>query len=232
MKFLYNKQLPVILMAIAITGIACGQNSKVKTITIINGDTTVNEQEIGDKEIAEIEKQITMVIDEDGDHSGKKVIKKKIIINDEDHKEDGALAYAYGAGDDKDQDVEITTDENGNETKIIIKKSDDEKGDKGEKSEKKTIIRKSTNVSGDSKEREKLNVNINIKNTIAKVDIETSGTGPLNISILDENGKQVFYDSAKTGGKYSKEINLEKKGTYFMNIIHNKKSTTDKIEIK
>ena len=49
--------------------------------------------------------------------------------------------------------------------------------------------------------------------------------------ILDENGKQVHYDTQKAGGNYLKEIKLEKKGTYFLNIIQNKQSTTDKIII-
>jgi len=75
MKNLYNKALGAsLLIAIAITGIACGQNAKVKTITIINGDTTISEKTIGTDEIAEIEKQITMVVSEDGKAGDKKVI--------------------------------------------------------------------------------------------------------------------------------------------------------------
>jgi hypothetical protein len=226
MNFLYNKQIPVILLALAFTGVACGQTAKVKTITIINGDTTISEKEIGDTDISDIEKHITMVINEDSDHVHNKTITKKIIINDEKNSDDDAFAYAYSTGENKDQDVEITTDENKNETKIIIKKGDGAKGG----DDKKTVVRKSAPPTEDKKE--KLNISINVKNTIAKVKIETSGKDPINVTVLDENGKQVFYDSAKEGGKYSKDINLEKKGTYFLNIIRNKKSTTEKIEIK
>lgn len=60
MKNLYNKALGAsLLIAIAITGIACGQNAKVKTITIINGHNCFRKT-IGTDEIAETEKQITM----------------------------------------------------------------------------------------------------------------------------------------------------------------------------
>jgi hypothetical protein len=229
MKLLYSKKIPVMILIMSLTGIACGQNTKIKTITIVNGDTTISEKEIGVSDMEDIEKHITMVIDEDGngDRSGKKVIKKKIIINDGEHSENNALAYSYSYGDNKNEDVEITTDEKGNETKIIIKKKGDKKSGSGER---KHEIHKSMSSAHD--EKEKFSININVKNTIAKVDIETSDKGPINISVLDENGKQVFYDTQKEGGKYSKEINLEKKGTYFMNIIRNKKSTTEKIEIK
>lgn len=225
MKLLYKRAI-AIFTVIALTGAACGQNAKVKTITIINGDTTISEKEIGDKEIADIEKQITMVINEDGDSSGKKKVIKKIIINSDD-KDDDAMAYAYGFGEQKGEDVEITTDDNGKETRIVIKKGDD---DKEEHPAKKTVITRSMNSTSD-KGKENMSLNISVKDNVAKVEVETSSKEALNISILDENGKQVFYDSQKTGGKYSKEIKLEK-GTYFLNLIQNKKSTTDKIIIK
>jgi hypothetical protein len=224
MKFLY-KQTIAMLAVIAITGAACGQNPKVKTITIINGDTTISEKEIGDKDIAEIEKQITMIINEDGDSSGKKTI-KKIIVNGDEKKECNALAYAYSIGDNDGENVEVTTDENGKETRIIIKKGD---GDRKKNAEEKTVIKREMN--SESKEsKERMSLNINVTKNIAKVEIETGSKEPLNISVLDENGKQVFYDTQKTGDKYSKEIKLEK-GTYFLNVIQNKKSTSDKIVI-
>lgn len=215
-------------MIIAFTGIACGQNAKVKTITIINGDTTINELEPGEKDLSGIEKQITMVISEDADHSGKKVITKKIIVNDETSSPNDAFAYAYCSGD-KDQDMEITTDDNGHETKIVITKSND---DGTGNHDKKTIVKRSPNRNSEKIAKEKLNINITVNKTTAKLDIETADKEPVNINILDENGKQVFYDSSRSGGKYSKEISLEKKGTYFLNIIQNKKLTTEKIEIK
>ncbi|MCW3104965.1 MAG: hypothetical protein JWO09_3405 [Bacteroidetes bacterium] len=171
-----------VLTVIALTGVACGQNAKVKTITIINGDTTVSEKEAGD---ADIEKQITMVINHDGDSAGKKVV-KKIIINGDGQKDGDALAYAYTINDGKDED---------------------------------------------EPEKASMKLNIRVTGNMAKVEAESSSKEQLNISILDENGKQVFYDSQKSGGKYSKEIKLEK-GTYFLNLVQDKKSTTDKIVIR
>jgi hypothetical protein len=228
MKLLYSKQAMAFLTAIALTGSACGQNPKVKTITIINGDTTISEKEIGDKEIAEIERQITMVINEDDDSSGKKKVIKKIIIDGDEEKKCDAMAFAYSIGEEHGDDVEITTDENGKETKIIVKKNTDGKSDKRDKS---TVISRSRSSSDDKTGKESMSLNINVTKNIAKVEVETSSKEPLNISILDENGKQVFYESHKSGGKYSKEIRLEK-GTYFLNLIQNKKSTTDKIVIQ
>jgi hypothetical protein len=225
MKSAY-KQAMTALTVIALTGAACGQNAKVKTITIINGDTTVSEKEPGDPEIADIEKQITMMISDDGDPSQKKVIKKIIINGDGSGKED-TFAYAYGMSDQKGEDVEITTDDNDKETKIIIKKGGKKKAD--DKKENTTISRSVTSSSENGKES--MSLNVKVTNNVAKVEVESGSREPLNISILDENGKQVFYESQKTGGKYSKEIKLEK-GTYFMNVVQNKKSTTDKIVIQ
>jgi hypothetical protein len=111
MNFLYNRQISVLMLVIAFTGLACGQNAKVKTITIVNGDTTINEEVIDDKKIGQFEKHITTVIEEDDAEPGKKVIKKKVIIND-DSNEKEAFAYAYSTGDEKDEDLEITTGEN------------------------------------------------------------------------------------------------------------------------
>ena len=224
MKLPYKQSL-ALLTVIALTGVACGQNAKVKTITIINGDTTISEKEIGDADIADIEKQITMVINHDGDTTGKKVV-KKIIINGDDRKDGDAMAYAYSMTDGKDDDVEITTDENGKETRIIIKKDDKEKGDN---KQGKTVISRSAS-SSDERGKASMKLNISVSNSMAKVEAESSSKEPLNVSILDENGKQVFYDSQKGGGKYSKEIKL-KKGTYFLSLVQDKKSTTDKIVI-
>lgn len=206
MKKLYNKIVPgIAIIAIAITGIACGQNAKVKTITIVNGDTTISEKIIGDKEIAEIEKQITMVVSTDENSKDKKVI-KKIIINSDDNKKD-ELAFAFSMNDKKDGEIELNIKEDGKEKKVIKK-----------------IV--------SSSETENVNLNLDVKKGTVKVDFETSSKEPINVSILDETGKQVFYDSQKTGNKYSKEIKLEKKGTYFLNIIQNKKTTSDKIIVE
>lgn len=230
MNFLYHKQMAALLVTAAFATTACGQHAKVKTITIVNGDTTISESNMDEKDLAKFEKQISITVDDD-DKSDKKIVKKIIINGDEkDMKDAEAMAYSFSTGDGEAQDVEVSTGKDG-ETKVIIKKGGKEKG---EGKEEKTIVRKSMSITSDDAktEKENLNVNINIKNTTAKVDVETGSKEPINISILDETGKQVFYDSQKTGGKYSKEIPLGKKGTYFMNIIQNKKSSTEKIVIE
>jgi len=229
MKFLYKGQTLATLAIIAITTVACGQNAKVKTVTIINGDTTVSESNLDNKELAKMEKEITIMINDDG-KAEKKIVKKVIISGDKDS-ESNTMAYAYSSDDDKDMkdvDVQISTDENGKKTKIIIKK-DNEK--EGERTEKRTTVKK-MDVSKDDIEKESIDLNISVQNKNAKVEVETGSKEPLNISVLDENGKQIFYDSQKKGGKYSKEIPLGKKGTYFLNIIQNKKSSTEKIIVE
>ncbi|MFL5765065.1 MAG: T9SS type A sorting domain-containing protein [Bacteroidia bacterium] len=219
--------------------VSCAQDSKMKTktITIINGDTTISESDGPDgKEINKMMKDINVTISADGD-STKKIV-KKIVIRGENADDAKAMAYAYSTGDGDDQDIEVNTDEHGGETKIIIKKKDDkgdkrdkgEKGDKGDKGEKK-VITKTIRVTDGKEEKEHMNLNINVKNTTAKIEIETGSKSPLNISVLDENGKQVFYDTQKDGSKYSKEIPLGKKGTYFLNLIQDKKSTSEKIVV-
>lgn len=226
MNHLYKKTSAALFIAVALTGTACGQNSKVKTITIINGDTTITENEIEDQGMEKIEKHISMVITDDKEPSEKRKIKKKVIVNGEKGIGADAMAYSYSIGEGDGEDVEITTDENGNETRIIIKKDGKEKSVSGNK---RTLTKRSGHeekMSGQS-----LNLNLNINGNVAKIEAETNSKEPLNVSILDENGKQFFYETHKNGGKYSKEIKLEK-GTYFLNLIQNKKSTTDKIIIK
>ena len=225
MTKVYQTALLSLIALLGLTNASFAQNAKVKTITIINVDTTIKESNMDEKEFADIDKEISVIINEDSD-SSKKIVKKIIINNG---KNDGdAMAYAYSIGYDKDMDTEITTDEKGNTTKIIIKNDDSKSDSKGEKK----VIHKSAVRSSDKMENKNVNININVKGTNATVNIETGSTDPLNVSILDENGKQVFYDSQKTGGKYSKEIKLEKKGTYFLNLIQNKASTSEKIIVE
>ncbi len=228
MKNLYNRTIAAsLVVAIAITGVACGQNAKVKTITIVNGDTTISEKTIGKDEIAEIEKQITMVVSEDGKAGDKKIV-KKIIINGDEKNTEEAMAFAYSINDSNNEDIEVTTDENGNTTtKVIVK----EGGKEGEATSEKKVVKKTVVINDGKTEKEDLNVNINVKKNVVKIDMASSSKEPINVSILDENGKQIYYDSQKEGGNYSKEIKLEKKGTYFLNIIHNKQNTSEKIVI-
>ena len=227
MKTFYTPAIMSLISVLSFSNVVNAQHTKTKTITIINGDTTISESNIDDKELAEMDKQITIITNEGKDSKDKKVV-KKIIINT-DKKNDGeSMAYAYSMGDDdKDQDITIVSDGNDDDTKIIIKKEDDKKDDS---KDKKTIVKKSI-VMKDNKKESK-SISIHVKDTTAKVDIETSSKEPLNISVLDENGKQVFYDSQKDGSKYSKDIKLDKKGTYFLNMIQDKKSTTEKIVVE
>jgi hypothetical protein len=168
-----------------------------------------------------------MVITEDGDKS-EKVIKKKIIINEGDEKRPDAMAYAYSIGEGDGEDIEITTDENGKETRIIIKKE----GENGPAvRERKVISRNSGANERIEKEKVKMKLNIKVEKNLARLEVETGSKDPLNVSLLDENGKQVFYETQKDGSKFTKEIKLEK-GTYFLSLIQNKKSTSEKIIIE
>jgi hypothetical protein len=219
----YTKTLKAAFFMMVLSGMACGQNNHVKTITIINGDTTIKEENLDEKALAEIEKQLDMTIN-DGDSSHK--IHKKIIITQNDKNPSHSESYSYTITDD---DNEKGTSDEKNETKISII-TDDKTGSNPSPGTR--IIRKNTIIKDDSADADQLNISIQVKNTNANVSIETSGQTPIYISILDENGKQVFYDSQTKGGTYQKEIPLKKKGTYFLNLIQNKKSTTEKIIVE
>jgi hypothetical protein len=225
MSRVYQTTLLSIVLLLGFTSNSSAQGAKTKTVTIINGDTTISESNMDEKDLAEMDKQINITINDDG-NSSKKIVKKIIINDDKNTDKDGkTMAYAYSTDDDADIES-IADDGNGATTKIIIKKGDG----KSDSKEEKKVIHKSVVKSSDKMPKE--NMNINVKGTNATVDIETGSKEPMNVSVLDENGKQVFYDSQKTGGKYSKEIKLEKKGTYFLNFIQNKASTTEKIIVE
>lgn len=194
------------MLVLVITIGSYAQGTKTKTITIVNGDTTITESNLGKKKVTKMEKEI------------------EIMIND-DKKEGETMAYAYAFGDEGD-DMEITTSEDGKEMKVIVKTGE------GKDSKEKNVIKKEIKCEGPAKEKVTLNLNISINKTTAKVNIESSSKEQMNVSILDENGKQVFYDSQKVGGKYSKEIPLGKKGTYFLNFIQNKTSKTETIIVE
>lgn len=234
MNILYKKQLATLVLAATFSGAAFAQKTKVKTITIVNGDTTVNKSVIdGDADLAKMEKEMNIVINSDDSAANKKIVKKIIIKGDGDDAD--AMAYAYSMGDSSDPDIDMTTGEDGS-MNIVIKKSREGKSyDKT--GTKKVIVNKSSKtvmsstISGKT-EKEMLNVNISVENTTAKINVQSGSKAPMNVSVLDENGKQVFYDSQKNGEHYSKEIKLEKKGTYFLNLIQDKKSTTNKIVVE
>src|ERR1043166_4012073 len=124
MKTIYNNAFFGMAALLGISLVSCAQNPnvKTKTITIINGDTTISEGKIDDKDIDKMMKDINVTINSDGDSTHK--IVKKIIISGDDAEDAKAMAYAYGVNDGDDQDIEVTTDGNGSQTKIIIKKGD------------------------------------------------------------------------------------------------------------
>jgi len=225
MKKIY--QIGFIACMLVLVGIilsSCGQNPTIKTITIVNGDTTISEGEFNEKEFAEMGKHIDNSMTEEGDGSEKRI--KKILISNE-NEENKANSESTNNNDQEDREVQITRNENGTETRIIVKK-----GEENNPKETKKIVQKEIRIVSEVKENNSLNLNISIKNTTATITVETNSKAALNISVLNEKGKQVFYDTQKTGGKYNKEIPLGKKGTYFLNLIQNKKSTTEKIIIE
>jgi hypothetical protein len=233
MKTNHNTAFLGMAVLLSLSTVSCAQNPKVstKTITIINGDTTISESNMDEKDVDKMMKDIDVRISDDGD-SSKKII-KKIVINGDDMDDAKTMAYAYSTGGD-DQDIEVTTDERDGETKIVIRKKDTDKKDKEEKGKKeeKKIVTKTIRMKDGKEEKESMHLNITVKNTVAKVEVETGSKAALNVSVLDENGRQVFYDTQQNGNKYSKEIPLNKKGTYFLNLIQDKKSTSEKIVIE
>ena len=242
MNILYKKPLLTLMIAAAASGAAFGQKTKVRTITIVNGDTTVNER-ITDDDVAQMEKEMNIVINDDDSTSGKKTVKKIVIRGDGDDAD--AKAFAYSFGDMDEPDIDMTTGADGS-MNIVIKKSRTDKADlkdnkdskdSKDTKEKKVIIKNSSSTvmsSGTSgkTEKEKLNVNIRVEDTTAKISISSGSSAPMNVSVLDENGRQVFYDSQQNGGSYQKEIPLGKKGTFFLNLIQDKRSTTEKIVVE
>ncbi len=68
-----------------------------------------------------------------------------------------------------------------------------------------------------------------MKTLTLKLELTSENTEEINVVIIDETGKQVFYDSQKHGYNYKKEIKLNKKGVYFLSIIQNKKIVNERI---
>ena len=222
MKNIYQIGFTGSMLLLSIIVSSCGQNPKIKTITIVNGDTTISEGEFNEKEFAEMGKHIEISMTGDGDGSEKRI--KKILISNE-NEENKANSESTNNNDQEEREVQVTKNENGTETRIIVKKVEE-----NNPKETRKIVKKETGIVSEVKENKSLN--ISIKNTTATITVETNSREALNISILNENGKQIFYDTQKTGGKYNKEIPLGKKGTYFLNLIQNKNSTTEKIIVE
>jgi hypothetical protein len=206
MKSIYIKSIPFMIAAATLVTNA-GAQTKTKTITIIDGDTTITEKEL-DHDI--------IIITENTDKDGK-VSRKKTVVRDAEPRED-AVAYSYRSG--REEDIEIRTN-NGREDKVIIRK---EKGAHDRSDMEMLRAERALDKSG-------LNVQLNVEKDVMKLEVESSGKEPVHISLLDENGKQILYETQKDGKKYSKEMKLNK-GAYFLNVIHNQNTTTDKIIIK
>ena len=80
-KFYQISFIACMLLLVGIIVSSCGQNPTIKTITIVNGDTTISEGEFNEKEFAEMGKHIEISMTEDSDGSEKRI--KKILIHDE-----------------------------------------------------------------------------------------------------------------------------------------------------
>lgn len=185
--------------------VACGQPTKIKTITIIDGDTTISESN-GNEPIGK-----TMQSDDTNGTSGKHIVKTIRIETNSDSSDEQAMAYAFTDGTDENTNVQ--TDDDGKETRIIIKS-------KGGKTP-------GTNRKDETKVERKMKLIVN--NTTAHLELETGNSKAIAISVLDENGKQVFYDTQSNGTNYKKDIPLNKKGVYFLNIVQDKTCTNHKI---
>jgi hypothetical protein len=218
----YSMGVMGVLLVLTIAVISCGQNPKIKTITIINGDTSVSETEFNEQDFDKIEKRIEITMNNDEQNSNKTV--KKILVS-ATNKDEEMSTGECNTIIEEEKDVKVTNGENSIEKRIVLKKGNETLvNDLGK------IIKKETSI--EQKENNHLKLHIHIKNTNATITAETKSKEPLNISILDEGGKQIFYDFQPTGGTYKKEIPLNKKGTYFLNLIQNKKSIGETIIIK
>src|ERR1700749_3872641 len=106
MNKVYSISMLSLIAAFGLTTPTFAQHTKVKTITIVNGDTSISEKNIDDKELADLDKQITMEFNDDG-KSGKKIVKSITINSDKAGESSNAYAYAFSDGDDKDSDIEV-----------------------------------------------------------------------------------------------------------------------------
>lgn len=115
-----------LIIVLCLTNVSFAQHTKFKTITIINGDKTIRENNINEKEFRDMGKEIAIEINDDS-IQGKKDA-KKIVINSDDNK-NNAFAYAFN----NDAEMEVNNDTHGNITKIIIKNDGDKSDSKIEK---------------------------------------------------------------------------------------------------
>jgi len=235
----YKYQLSTLLLSLLVISTTYGQKTKIKTITIVDGDTTVNEETISEADFAWDEKsdkskkvkvmkfissddstsgasEMEMIID-DNDKKGKAVTKTVIVMDD------GGKVITNDI--EKNISYVIEIDDNGKKTKKVWTEAETVNGN-----DKKKVVK----MCGPTEVEnipvfKNINLNVDTKTLKIKLDIESEKSDAINVVVMDELGKQVFYDSQKDGTKYKKEIKLEKKGVYFLSIIQNKKVMNERI---
>ena len=116
MKNIYQIGFTVSMLLLSIIVSSCGQNPKIKTITIVNGDTTISEGEFNEKEFAEMGKHIEISMTGDGDGSEKRI--KKILISNE-NEENKANSESTNNNDQEEREVQVKKNENGMEEVTI-----------------------------------------------------------------------------------------------------------------
>jgi hypothetical protein len=205
MRIIYKKSGMLFIAAIAMSSVVRAQNT-VRTITIVNGDTTLSETIVGDKEASDI--------------AGKRRPEEKVIVR---KKTEGDGAVADRGKEELRIEKRITIIENEKERMEDVR-SDRRKDDR--------IVEVEREMSSDRKADGKgLKISVEVKDRTLKLSIESSDKEPVYISLLDSQGKQILYEVQKDNSNYSKEQKLEK-GSYFLNVIKDKKTSQEKIEIQ
>ena len=170
-------------------------------------------------------------IETDDDHNGKE---KTILL-----KRTGTNMYSFST-DSASVDINITNDEKGDgKNSTIIITTDD--GDKNKKVIVKTSVvtveeKRSTGKKMNRKEDDDTEVKFYPNPSDGKftIEYELKSKEPAVITITDVNGKQLFKDMIKGGGKYSKQVDLGNngKGIFILNLQQGKKSISKKIVIE
>lgn len=203
-------------------------DSLMKTIKMeINIDSLVNSIKSG--------MNFTIVTD---DKDEKKGGEKKIII-----KKQGANGYSFSTDSLNMNIEEFENDGAGGKNSTIIITSP------GDKDGKKVMVKTSVIVIDDNDKgngrKEKHNKNDNETKDDLKfypnpsdgkfnIEYELKDKETAVITVLDANGKQLFKDEIKGGGKYSKSVDLggKGKGVFILNLTQGKKSISKKIIIE
>jgi hypothetical protein len=236
MKFILNA-----FFAFAFFPMAFAQESdkvKIKTITIINGDTTITEKVIDKKEMEmkkEMHKEHEMKMKGEGHYHHKKVEKEEIIIKEKGGKETRKtmiMIHEDGDGDTEFKNIEIHKNDKG-EIKILkdgkeIKQGDDgvmiinkevhvDKGD-GDK-HKKTMVKVMITEEGENKgskkgktpeggSKENLKVYPNPSKGEMNFEFDLEGKEKALVTVTDVNGKEIFREEIKDKGHFKRTVQL------------------------